>query len=401
MKAVILAAGEGSRMRPLTNNRPKVMLPVAGKPIIEHLLVNLIKADCKEFIFVVGYRSERVKHYFYDGLPWGVHIDYCHQPEAVGTADAVERLKDMVGDRFLVVNGDSIFTPQDLKEFLDKPDAKMGVAKVSDSLGLGVIETNGRSITRIHEKTDSPPTNLANAGLYSFTSDIFKAINMLPPSIRGEYELPDAIQKLIDNGFDFGWNEISSWLTYTYPWDLLNPDGRMLENLEYEIQGIIENNAILKGDVAVGAGTIIRSGSYIVGPAVIGENCDIGPSSYIRPFTSIGNGCHIGTCVEIKNSIIMDNSRVPHFTYIGDSVIGEECNFGAGTQIANLRFDQQNIEVNGKDTKRRKLGSIIGDNVKTGINASINAGTVICNDTIIGPGVLASGYYPPSSRVFR
>ena len=156
----------------------------------------------------------------------------------------------------------------------------------------------------------------------------------------------------------------------------------------------------MKGLVSIGENTVVRSGSYIVGPTIIGRNCDIGPNCYIRASTSIGDDCHIGTAVEVKNSIIMKGTKIPHHNYVGDSVIGEECNLGAGTKIANLKIDKGNIVVTGIDTKRRKLGAIIGDRVQTGINTSINVGCIIGNDVRIGPGALAHGVISPHSRRF-
>jgi bifunctional UDP-N-acetylglucosamine pyrophosphorylase/glucosamine-1-phosphate N-acetyltransferase len=132
---------------------------------------------------------------------------------------------------------------------------------------------------------------------------------------------------------------------------------------------------------------------------VIGDNCVIGPNCYIRPHTAIGDNCHVGSAVEIKNSIVMRNSNVPHHNYVGDSIIGEECNLGAGTKVANLRLDKKNISVANTDTGRRKLGAIMGDGVETGINASLNVGTMIGDHTFIGPGVVVNGVVLPNSRI--
>ena len=171
--------------------------------------------------------------------------------------------------------------------------------------------------------------------------------------------------------------------------------GMAAENL-----GEVEPGATLKGPVSIGKNTLVKSGSYIEGPVIIGEDCRIGPNCYIRPCTTIGNGCHIGAAVELKNSIIMNHTDVPHLNYIGDSVIGEGCNFGAGTKVANLRLDKKNILVSGIDTKRRKLGAIVGDNVQTGINTSINVGTVIGSNSFIGPGAVVKGNISPDSRIY-
>jgi len=157
---------------------------------------------------------------------------------------------------------------------------------------------------------------------------------------------------------------------------------------------------VIQGKVSIGQNTVIRSGAYIVGPVSIGQNCDVGPNCYIRPCTSIGDNCHIGNAVEVKNSIIMKNSKIPHQNYIGDSIIGEGCNFGAGAKVANLRLDKKNVEINQLDTKKRKLGAIVADGVQVGINACLNVGSVIGNDTHIGPGAVASGTISPGSRIF-
>jgi bifunctional UDP-N-acetylglucosamine pyrophosphorylase/glucosamine-1-phosphate N-acetyltransferase len=195
------------------------------------------------------------------------------------------------------------------------------------------------------------------------------------------------------------YQEIKSWLDLSYPWDLLLANESMLAGLEAQNLGEVEENVVLKGAVAIGKNTVIRSGTYIIGPVIIGEGCNIGPNCYIRPSTAIGDGCNIGAAVEVKNSIIMKGTKIPHHNYVGDSVIGERCNLGAGTKIANLRLDKADIQVAGIDTKRRKLGAIIGDRVETGINASIDVGCIIGNNTFIGPGVVVSGVILPGSKI--
>ncbi|HMK46308.1 MAG TPA: glucose-1-phosphate thymidylyltransferase, partial [Methanocella sp.] len=147
------------------------------------------------------------------------------------------------------------------------------------------------------------------------------------------------------------------------------------------------------------------SGAYIVGPCIIGENCDIGPNCFVRASTSIGDDVHIGNAVEIKNSIIMNGTKIGHLSYVGDSVIGERCNFGAGTKVANLRLDEKTITViiDGKkvDSGRRKLGCIMGDGVHTGIGSLINVGTSIGAGASIGPGVLAKGEIKAGGRLIH
>jgi len=400
MKAVVLAAGEGSRMRPLTYTRPKVMLPVANKPIIEHLLIEIKKAGIGEFIFIVGYHDEQIRNYFGSGERWGVKIDYCTQRKQLGTADALRDVEDLIDGNFIVVNGDIIADRKDIESLAGARDTTMSLFEVENTEGLGLVEVDGDAVVRIHEKVGSPPSNLANAGLYLFTLDIFNAISQTPTSPRGEYEITDSLQMLIDRGQSVTYQKISYWLDMSYPWDLLSANELLLEKIETDMQGEVEENVVIKGKVSIGKGTVVRSGSYITGPVITGEECDIGPNCYIRSGTSIGNRCHIGAAVEVKNSIIMNGTKIPHQNYVGDSIVGERCNLGAGTRIANLRLDKQEISVAGIATGRRKLGAIIGDEVETGINASINTGCMIGNSTHIGPGALAHGVITPGSKIY-
>ena len=400
MQAVILAAGEGSRMRPLTYTRPKVMLPIANKPILEHLLIEARKAGIREFIFVVGYHDEQVRHYFGSGDKWEVNIGYSTQRRQLGTAHALKMVKGVVDGNFLVINGDIIVNQEDIKSLISKSDNTVSVIEVKDTRDLGVVEVSQGKVVHIYEKAEKPPSHMANAGLYLFTPDIFDAISQTSKSTRGEYEITDSLQLMMDKGHHVSCQEISYWLDLSFPWDLLTANESLLARIEPQNLGEVEENVVMKGLVSIDKNTVVRSGSYIIGPVIIGQDCEIGPNCYIRPCTSIGDGCHIGSGVEIKNSIIMKGSKIPHHNYVGDSIIGEGCNFGAGTKIANLRLDKKEIWVANIDTKRRKLGAIIGDRVETGINASINVGSMIGNNTHIGPGAIVSGVILPDSRIF-
>jgi bifunctional UDP-N-acetylglucosamine pyrophosphorylase/glucosamine-1-phosphate N-acetyltransferase len=401
MKAVILAAGEGKRMRPLTYERPKVMLPIAGKPIIEHLLWEVKEVGIVDFVFVVGYHDETIRDYFGKGERWDVTIQYVTQKMQLGTADALRRTEGLVADKFLMLNGDTIVSAEDIGRVItDDVNIALGVIEVRNPEDYGVVETEGKKITKIHEKMKEPPSNLINAGVYLLNESIFKALSKTAKSKRGEIELTDSLQLLIASGEDIYWREIEHWVDVSYPWDLLAANEFLIDKISPVNKGELEENVWIKGKVSIGEGTVIKSGSYIEGPAVIGENCVIGPNSYIRANTSIGANCHIGTAVEIKNSILMDKVKIPHQNYVGDSVIGSRCNLGAGTKIANLRFDDATVKAKGVDTRRRKLGAIISDGVKTGINACIDTGTIIGNNTLIGPGAFASGYIEENSRIY-
>jgi len=375
------------------------MLPLANKPILEHLLVEASKAGIREFIFIVGYRDEQVRDYFESGDRWGVSIDYSTQRRQLGTADAVKTVEDLVNGNFLVINGDIVVNQKDISSLTNRSENTLSVFEVEDTQDLGIVEVNEDRITRIYEKTERPPSHMANVGLYLFTPDIFDAVSRTSKSQRGEYEITDALQLMIEQGHRISYQRVSYWLDLSYPWDLLTANESLLAGIEPQSLGEVEKNVVVKGVVSIGKNTVVRSGSYIVGPVVVGQDCDIGPNCYIRPSTSIGDNCHIGSAVEVKSSIIMKGSKIPHHNYVGDSIIGEGCNLGAGTKIANLRLDKKNITAADMDTRRRKLGAIIGDRVETGINACINVGSIIGNNTHIGPGAIVSGVILPGSRI--
>ena len=391
MKAVILAAGEGTRMRPLTETRPKVMLPVANRPILEHIIRSARDGGITDFICVVGYRSDAIRDYFGDGRHLGIHIDYVEQKEQLGTAHAIGTVQDLVDDKFIVMNGDALVASSDVRSLMKHDeDVVMTVREMEDPGRYGVVKTSGGRIVEIIEKPERVTSNLVNAGIYLFSDIIFDNIKATGRSKRGEYEITDSIMKLASDNAGVGYLMLDTWIDIGMPWNLLDANEFLLSGIRTAISGEIEPYATLKGEVVVGDDTIIRNGSYITGPVIIGNGCDIGPNCYIRPGTSVGDNVRIGNAVEIKNSIIMEKTNIGHLSYLGDSVIGHGCNFGAGTKVANLRHDGRNVRVATEggsiDTGRRKLGVIMGDGVHTGINTSINVGVMMAAGRSTRPG---------------
>jgi UDP-N-acetylglucosamine diphosphorylase / glucose-1-phosphate thymidylyltransferase / UDP-N-acetylgalactosamine diphosphorylase / glucosamine-1-phosphate N-acetyltransferase / galactosamine-1-phosphate N-acetyltransferase len=402
MLAIILGAGEGTRMRPLTYTRPKVMLPVLGIPIIEHIVNSCVEARIKHVIIVTGYQEEVIRSHFHEAQH-GAQIEFVTQEKQRGTADAVSQVRDLVDERFLALNGDSLVSPLTLKSLAEaQKDSAVVIAakRVKDPTNYGIIDVVGDAVVKITEKPGKPVSDLANLGIYAFNPMIFDAIAQIPKSARDEYEITDAIQLVIDQGDKVRYLDVrEQWIDIGRPWDLLYANELLFQTLECKNEGIVEPFATIEGAVKIGRGSIVRNGAYIMGPARIGERCEIGPNCCIRPSTCIGNGVKIGNAVEVKNCVIMDDSRIGHLSYVGDSVIGQRCNFGAGTLVANLRFDAKPITVAGVRTGRRKLGVIMGDDVHTGINSMINVGTSIGPGSIVGVGALAAGVYPPGSQI--
>jgi UDP-N-acetylglucosamine diphosphorylase/glucosamine-1-phosphate N-acetyltransferase len=380
MQAIVLAAGEGSRMRPLTSKRPKVMLPVAGSPFLEHIILRGREAGLDRFLLVVGYRQEAIRSHFGDGRRLGVKIYYAVQEKQLGTGNALLAAESQSQERFVVLNGDVLPDSNSLRRIAQSEEMAAASVHVSDPSRYGVFSAAGGYANSVVEKTSCPPSNLANAGIYLFSREIFDALEKAPLSERGEYELTDGLNILAAEK-RIRLLELEDWLEIGRPWDILAANEKLIANLRPAILGEVEAGATLKGRVTVGPKTVVRSGAYVEGPTIIGEDCDIGPNCYIRPSSCIGDRVRIGNAVEIKNSTIMEGTKIGHLSYLGDSVVGSGCNFGAGTIVANLRHDKASISsyIKGRkeDTGRRKLGVIMGDDVKTGIHTSIYPGTVI------------------------
>ncbi len=407
MKALVLAAGEGTRLRPLTTNVPKPLLLVAGRPFMSHVLDALSALDVKDIYILVGWKANKIKEYYGDGSRFGLRIKYLEQRERMGTAHAIGCADGSIDEPFVCVNGDVIVFQDDLERMMEKHRATgghvMGTVTVEHPERFGVIEADGDRLVKIHEKPKAPPTKMINAGAFVFNPDIFERIKETPKSVRGEYEITDTLNSLASEGGVRIEELKEGWMDVGLPWDLLNANEILMARLKGKVEGTVEKGAYLHGEVVVEKGARIRSGAYIEGPTYISEGCDIGPNCYIRASTCLGPGVKVGASVEVKNSIVMSKTHVPHHNYVGDSILGERCNLGAGTKVANLRFDDKPVKVSFKgqliDSGRRKLGVIMGDDVKTGINAMIDPGTIIFENSIIGPGATARGNIGPGSKI--
>lgn len=413
LKAIILSAGEGSRMRPLTLTKPKTMLPVAGKPIIQYNIESLRDNGITDILLIVRYKEEIVRNYFGDGSDFGVNISYKTQKDFLGTANAISYGEDFIDDSIIVLNGDIILDDEIIHEIIKKynylsPDTLMLLTEVEDPSAFGVVEIENGNIKNIVEKPKrgEAPSNLVNAGIYIFNKDIFDKIRETEISERGEYEITDSVSLQIeDNKKVIGHKTSKDWIDVGRPWELIEVNEELIGKLKTEIKGTVEAGAVIHGEVFLDEGSVIKAGVYIEGNVYIGKNCDIGPNSYIRGNTYFGDNVHVGNAVEIKNSIIMENTNVSHLSYVGDSVIGSNCNIAAGTNIANLRFDNATIKTKIKNQKidsgRRKLGVIIGDSVKTGINSSFSPGVKVGHNSTIGSGVLLYEDLPSDTRVLE
>lgn len=398
MKAVLLCAGKSTRTYPLTLTRPKPLLKVANKTILQHAIEQLSQLPIEELIIITGYKKEMIEEHAEKlrqklGLSFG--ITFIEQKEQMGTGHALLQAKqklastDKIADKFMVINGDDFYFADDLKRLAKEKNAVL-TAKAENPAQFGIIisqegkeESKEKKILKkIIEKPKEFIGDSANTGCFVLTPQIFGYEKEIKKTERNEIELVDFVTKLAEKT-EVACIEAKNWIPISYSWSLLEANKSLLSKIKTKIneKAVIENNVSIKGEVIVGKNSVIKSGAYIEGPAAIGENCSVGPNCHIRPFTSIGNNCRIGAGVEIKNTIIMDNSAVPHLSYIGDSVIGENVNIGAGTITANVRHDKDIIKTmlnrNLINTGMHKFGAIIGDNASLGIKTIIYPGRKI------------------------
>ena len=377
-------------MRPLTAAQPKPMLPVAGKPLLEHTLDRAVEAGADRLVVVVGYESDRVRDHF-GSTHGGVDLEYAVQTEQRGTADAVSAAAPLLADEpFVVLNGDALYDQASL-DTLYSNGPGVGSYRVDNPSAYGVLQPAADDDTRVTgvvEKPANPESNLINTGAYVFPAAAHDLLNV-ETSERGELELTDVLEAVC-NQFSVTAVPFDRWLDVGRPWELLAANEWLLESLSTRLDGSVHENATLDGPVVVAEGATVKSGVTIEGPVYVDRGATVGPNAYLRGSTYLAPDATVGNAVEVKNSILMAGATVGHLSYVGDSVLGRRVNFGAGTKVANLRHDGEPITLTVKgervSTGRRKLGVIVGDDAKTGINTSLNAGVVLGTGMTTEPG---------------
>ncbi|MCK4319099.1 NTP transferase domain-containing protein [Candidatus Micrarchaeota archaeon] len=400
MKAVILVGGEGIRMRPFTFTRPKGMLYAGGKPLLYHLLKQVKGAGIKEAIIIVRSNKEKIIDYFSKkkNSP-GLKISFVTQGKKTGTAAALLYVEKMLDCPFIVLAGDTYIETKDIssliKAYHSYKDKCLLVKEAENPSRYGVVEKKKGKVFNIIEKPKKPKSTLVSLSSYVFDPCIFNELKKIKKSASGEYEITPVLK---------GARVVhlkGVWIDITYPWDLFRLNDYLLRRMKAKAGKIV--NSTIKGKVIMEEGAEIIN-SYVDGNLYIGKNSRVGPFSYIRGSVSIGENCEIGDSATIKNSILFDNVKAKHLVYIGDSIIGDNVNFGAGTQIANYRFDSGKINVYTEkgwaNSGTAKLGAFIGDNVKFGVLSCTMPGKIIEPDCWISSGVVVNKNIKRGSKLF-
>jgi glucose-1-phosphate thymidylyltransferase len=345
LKALILSGGSGTRLRPLTYSQQKQLIPVANKPVLFYALEDAIEAGVKEIGIVVGPNKELVMEAV-ESADWDAEIRFIYQGEPKGLAHAILVSQDFLDQDFVMYLGDNILRDgivDHARRFKEVcPDALILLTQVEDPQRFGVAEldADGR-VKRLVEKPKVPPSNLALVGVYFFQPTILEACRNIRPSWRGELEITDAIQWLLEGGRRVEASVVNGWWKDTgKPEDILEANRLILDDLKPSMRGSTKNSRLM-GRVLLDQGTVLEDSS-VKGPCIIGRNCSIS-HSYIGPYTSIGNGCQIkGT--EIEDSIVMDEGIIVEAGRIVESLIGK------------------NVTIQKSSSKPRGHRLVVGDN---------------------------------------
>lgn len=336
MKGVLLTGGRGTRLRPITHTGPKQLVPVANKPVLQYAIEDFKEAGITEVGVVLGNLGrEEIQEFLGDGSRFGIDITYIVQGNPLGLAHAVGCAREFVdGDDFVVYLGDNILNQgvTDLVESYELGEYAAGIAlqEVPDPTQFGVADTDADgNVTRLVEKPDDPPGNLALIGMYVFSDVVFDAIEDLEPSWRGELEITDAIQSLLEEGYMIDSHTVGGWWKDTgKPTDILEANRLVLEESAGEIEGRVENDATVTGSVDVHPSAVVESGAVVRGPVSLAANVTIRDGTYVGPYTSIGPDSVISNA-HVENTVIIGETEITTDNKIVDSLIGR------GTNIEN------------------------------------------------------------------
>ncbi len=387
MKAVVLAAGEGTRLRPFTNTRPKVMIPVANRPVLEYVVKALVENGVKDIVLVVGYRKERITSYFGSGEALGANIDYVVQDKQLGTAHALLAAKPKVDKEFLVLAGDNIVDAKMVAQLLNH-DKGMAVAVATSEMAskYGVVDVEGDEVVNIVEKPAVSIETTISTGMYRFTSEVFPVLE--EARLKGVMAITQALVPNLKRLRLKAVHGNGKWMDIVYPWDIIKVNGAAMEWQGLSVQGTVEDNVFFKGQVSIGAGTRIRSGCYIEGPVVIGEGCDIGPYVAIQGATSIGNGVSIGPYASIVESVIMSGCSLGPHSHLSHCVLDEGVTAGPGLLAA---CGSANVNIDREFFHLRKIGSLFGQSAVIGSGVACEAGTIVGSESRIADHAMIRG----------
>ncbi len=382
MQAVILAAGEGNRLRPLTRSRPKVMIPVANRPIIQYVIDALLENGIRDIVVVVGYRKEYVIRYL---NRLDVPIQVVVQERQLGTADALRSAESEIAGDFLLLPGDNYISAESIARIKGERNAML-VAEHPSPSNFGVVVIRNGWVREIIEKPEEAPTFTVSTGIFSLTPDIFGYLHT--------NELPDALSSMLESGERIRAIPAADWQDAIYSWDLLKMNGRMLRSITPEIGGSVSSNVTLRGTVRIGTGTTIGPNTVIYGPAIIGDDCMIGAHCVVMPNSSIGSRVKIEPFTYVADSLVMDDVAIGSHSRIVSSV------FGQGSVLGDhcTTYPRQALFEVGEGVLKAEFGAVLGDGVKAAPFTTFK-NCVVGNNVIVEEGRVVVGLVEDGVKV--
>jgi len=382
--AVIMAAGRGRRLAPLTQRRPKPMLPVVDRPVLEYVVEAVADAGIDDIVLVVGYGQDRIRTYFGDGDDWGVSIRYATQETQLGTAHAVAQAEDRVAGSFLVLNGDRIIDPavvEDVAAGLADATVTMAVTRLEAPGDYGMVTLTGDRVTGIIEKpTAETPSEIINAGVYGFPPEVFDVIRDLDQSTDGEYQLPDVIAEFIGERTVRAVRYDGRWLDVSHLWDLLSVTTTVLDREGGETAG------------TVAEGARVSDTAHVARTASVGTNAVVGRGSVV------GANARIGPNATVERSVILSDATVDAGAVLRDCVVGANATVGPNTTVAG---GDATVVMDGAVYESVPLGAAIGDNAHVGGASAFDPGAIVGDGATIEAGTRVRGTIEADAEVRR
>jgi len=392
--AVVLAAGEGTRLRPLTRNRPKPMLPAANRPILEHVFDALLDAGISRIVVVVGYKRGRVQNHFGPSYG-GATIEYVHQEKQLGSGHALVQARDAVRDPLLVVNGDRVIDGGSVSKVVETYEADpdtptMAVLERPDVSQYGAVELREGDVAELVEKPETDDYHLINGGIYAFPPTIFEAIEATSRA-AGELGLTDTIARLAEEDRVQAVTTEGLWVDATYPWDLL----------------AVANEVLARGRVAeperadrvwVDDAAIVHDSATLEPPVVVDADCEVGPGAVVGPNTALGRNVTVSANATVQGSVLDADTRVHPGSTLLDTVTGQDVDLGANTVVPGGPGD---VRVGREVFEDQPLGAVLADRVTARGNVSLSAGTLVSPNATLHAGVHVRDFIEEDAEVVR
>lgn len=392
-EAVVLAGGEGTRLRPLTKNRPKPMLPVANRPVIEYVLDALVDAQVRRAVIVVGHKGDRIQDHLGNSYR-ELDVAYVHQKAQLGSGHALLRARDIVEPPVLAVNGDNVVDDRIIRETIEQFEtsacsACVAVAPSDSPEEYGAVLTENGTVATIIEHPADAAGYRVNAGVYAFGEDIFDALDRTETR-AGELYVTDALANL--PGETLAADVSGVWLDPSYPWDVLTTTEQLLSSH----RDIIADPAAFEDGVLVDPAATIHETAVVEPPAIVGPDCEIGSGAVVRANTCLGQNVAVGPHSVTERSIVGSDARVGAGVVLRDSLVGTGVRLEDGAVASGGQTD---VITNDRIYRDRRLGAVLGDRVTVGSNATLESGVMVGPGATIGPGVTARGQISAGTEV--